>query len=637
MFQLDRRVPSRMVWAACLALVAVVALNAWVSDDAYITFRTCYNLTHGHGPVYNVGERVQTFTNPLWMLLVSAAYLFTGEAYFTSIGLSLLCLLGMLWLLHGRIWRGSLAGVGMTLILGWSLAFVEYATSGLENVLNGFLLVGFISIWLNQEEGHRRLRNLALVAALGMVSRMDTSLFYLPGLVLAFWRIRSWRAVGLVLVGMLPFLIWEAFALIYYGFPFPNTAYAKLNAGLAEADVWRQGLLYWQNLLRRDVLSVGLIAFGLMVALLPGMRRMRPIALGMLFYCIYIVRIGGDFMAGRFFFLPVLVGAILLGLVLAAGERMMLQLALLTVFGIFNFNAPWYNVWRGQQPLQGLIDENGIADERAWYFDKSALLALKPDMMALQQEAALDSAIAHPGPPVTIFWDFIGFMGYGFGPQYHVVDRYALADPLLARLPMSDLPDWRPGHLERVFPLGYMQTLRTGEDHLEDRQLAEYYTRLQRVVSGPVWSLQRWIEIYHLNLHKYDRLMDRAYYHHPTELSLPYEACHLRRSADGEPWGSPNQWVIFRNRPLRIDLPALTCVDSIEISLLSGGAEYKLLFSEGQSQVAMHTIPQDWSHGGLHTHRISISNGSKCRQIDAITILGEGGNEHYALGHLQVQ
>lgn len=634
MFQLDRRVPLHWVWAACLALVAVVVLNAWVSDDAYITFRTCYNLTHGHGPVYNVGERVQTFTNPLWMMLVSAAYFFTGEAYFTSITLSLLCLLGILWLLHGRIWRGSLAGVGMTLMLGWSLAFVEYATSGLENVLNGFLLVGFISIWLNQEEGHRRLRNLALVAALGMVSRMDTSLFYLPGLVLAFWRIRSWRAVGLVLVGLLPFLIWDAFALIYYGFPFPNTAYAKLNAGLAEADVWRQGLRYWQNLLNRDRLSVVLIASGLLLALAPGMRRMRPIALGMLFYCIYIVRIGGDFMAGRFFLLPVLVGAILLGLELAERKRMLLEMASLALLGLLNYNAPWYNVWRGQQPLRGLIDEHGIADERAWYHDVSALKAFHPDMWALKQEASLDSAVANPGEPMVMFLDYLGFMGYGLGPQYHIVDRYALADPLLARLPVNDLPDLRPGHLERVFPMGYRKTLRTGENHIEDGQLAEYYTRLKRVVSGPIWSGQRWIEIYHLNLHKYDRLIDKAFYHHPSELTVQLKDCHMPRP-EGEPFMTSGQWQIFRERPLTVKLPAATQVDSIEISLMSM-AEYKIAFLLEHNVLGEQTLPQRWDKDGLVHYRIPAPRLKGEKVYDAIRIAGVGGNERYALGHLRV-
>jgi len=48
----------------------VMVKNAWLSDDAYITLRTVYNFIHGYGLTWNVGERVQTYTHPLWMFLL---------------------------------------------------------------------------------------------------------------------------------------------------------------------------------------------------------------------------------------------------------------------------------------------------------------------------------------------------------------------------------------------------------------------------------------------------------------------------------------------------------------------------------------------------------------------------------------
>ncbi len=68
----------------------VIVKNAWIGDDAYITFRTVDNFVNGYGLTWNVAERVQSFTNPLWVLLVSAFYAVTGEAYYTSIFLSLI-------------------------------------------------------------------------------------------------------------------------------------------------------------------------------------------------------------------------------------------------------------------------------------------------------------------------------------------------------------------------------------------------------------------------------------------------------------------------------------------------------------------------------------------------------------------
>ena len=50
--------------AAALAVFLLLALrSAWVAEDAFITLRTVDNLSHGHGPTWNAGERVQAFTH----------------------------------------------------------------------------------------------------------------------------------------------------------------------------------------------------------------------------------------------------------------------------------------------------------------------------------------------------------------------------------------------------------------------------------------------------------------------------------------------------------------------------------------------------------------------------------------------
>ncbi|HUM28232.1 MAG TPA: hypothetical protein PKN81_18475, partial [Anaerolineales bacterium] len=44
-------------------------------DDAMISMRYAYNLAHGLGPVWNAGERVEGFTNPLWVGLMALVHL----------------------------------------------------------------------------------------------------------------------------------------------------------------------------------------------------------------------------------------------------------------------------------------------------------------------------------------------------------------------------------------------------------------------------------------------------------------------------------------------------------------------------------------------------------------------------------
>lgn len=60
-------------WILVPAFFWLVAQTAQVSADAYITFSSIENPLHGYGAVFNVGERVQTFTHPLWFLMQAVA------------------------------------------------------------------------------------------------------------------------------------------------------------------------------------------------------------------------------------------------------------------------------------------------------------------------------------------------------------------------------------------------------------------------------------------------------------------------------------------------------------------------------------------------------------------------------------
>lgn len=54
-----------------LALLVLGWNRRWMADDAYIDLRVVHNILSGYGPVFNVGERVEAFTNPLWVGILS--------------------------------------------------------------------------------------------------------------------------------------------------------------------------------------------------------------------------------------------------------------------------------------------------------------------------------------------------------------------------------------------------------------------------------------------------------------------------------------------------------------------------------------------------------------------------------------
>src|SRR4051794_16588426 len=108
----------------------ILIRTAWLGDDAYITFRTVDNFVSGYGLRWNVVERVQSFTHPLWLFVFTVPYYFTREAYFTAYGLTIALSISAYLLLLIPVASSATAALlaGSALIL--SKSFMDYSTSG---------------------------------------------------------------------------------------------------------------------------------------------------------------------------------------------------------------------------------------------------------------------------------------------------------------------------------------------------------------------------------------------------------------------------------------------------------------------------------------------------------------------------
>ncbi len=89
--RLDAPITTRPRWHPAQLVIVLVPLaflvvmawtHRWMADDAFIDVRVVNNVLAGHGPVYNVGERVEAYTNPLWVLLL---VVFRGLLPFLSV------------------------------------------------------------------------------------------------------------------------------------------------------------------------------------------------------------------------------------------------------------------------------------------------------------------------------------------------------------------------------------------------------------------------------------------------------------------------------------------------------------------------------------------------------------------------
>ena len=504
-----------------LALAAFTLLflrTAWVGDDAYITLRTVDNFVHGYGLTWNVAERVQAYTHPLWMFLLTLIYLPTRDAYFTALFASFLASILPFWLVARRDAFASL-GV-LTLLL--SKAFMDYSASGLENPLTHLLLVLFFIAFVEKQSSPFRL---ALLASLIALNRQDAILFVLPALVYLLLypsfdfgsTLRSGRwlfgNIARMAIGFLPLLLWEAFSLFYYGFPFPNTYYAKLGAGIPQAELFAQGWVYLLDSLQRDPLTLIVIAAGILLALSRGQIRERLLALGSALYLAYVLSIGGDFMSGRFLTASLVVSVLLLMRLMQIFATPWKCTALATVIILGMFAKPINFVLDLNQPRFTERDlVTGINDERAFYYPISGLMNYRPGkQIPFSSEGWVEHGYAlRESGKAVVDEKNVGFIGYFAGPAVHIVDRYALADPLLARLPVASVEKWRIGHFERDVPAGYVQTLRTGVNQIQNPNLAKYYDALALITRGPLFSRARLITIWKMNTGQFNSLLEPA-------------------------------------------------------------------------------------------------------------------------------
>lgn len=490
-----------------LFFVYLTIQTAWLSDDCHITLRTVRNFVEGYGLRWNIDERVQVYTHPLWMWLMSAAFFFTREAYFTIIFLSL----GVSWLAVASLKKLTLSN--QNLFLGFvaccvSRAFLDYTTSGLENPLSYLLIVLFC--WLFFQEAHRKQHfiYLCLIAALLICNRMDLGVLVFPALIFAFFQQKDSfiSRIKKGILGFLPLIAWLVFATIYYGFPFPNTAYAKLYTGISNREIFLQGFYYYLESIYQDPIT--LIFITLTSLLCFWEKKWKPLflILGICLYFAYILKIGGDFMSGRFFSVPYFICVILfiridferifLHYFSAFTNRISLLVPSIAFFLLVicccATKITLYNYNKNEQSEFTF----GIADERAYYFKDLGLVNVlsnaSHDIHINVIQPSKD--FIHYFPKKVMVWGTMGMPGYFVPNDVHLIDNLALTDPLLARMkpPFTQRPMWRIGHLSRFVPHGYIETIETGKNCIKDSSIAKLYDVLKVITQEDIWSAKRW-------------------------------------------------------------------------------------------------------------------------------------------------
>jgi arabinofuranosyltransferase len=316
-----------------LLLAGAYSIFCVTTDDPFITYRYAANLLAGHGPVYNVGERVEGFTSPLHLLFMalllkiapSVDILFKAKLFSLSLGALALWLTK--WLARAA---GLSDGEGLfaQILVAANNNFALASINGLETTLFVCVILTVLLAFLRELSGRGGPLSAGLLF-LALLTRPESSLLFLALLAVRLvWAYRRKTlltdGVGWAAVFVLPAIGLLLARLAYYGMPVPNTYYAKQ---VTWERGWQDGLIYlghplspialnWANwripepLWETQWQVLGTIVFG-GLALLGCIRRrfawagvVLPVVI--LAQIAFVLRFGGDWMPGWRFLVPVL-------------------------------------------------------------------------------------------------------------------------------------------------------------------------------------------------------------------------------------------------------------------------------------------------------------------------------------------
>lgn len=315
-----------LFWIAVLLSVFVIdtALDYMVMhrfnlvDDAYISLQYAKNWASGQGLVFNPGERVEGYSNFLWVVLLTPLWPLSGHdpvwmtraSTWLALGLALVGL----WLLavigrrlFPRVWLPTAMAV---LLLTFDDTYLSYiAVFALENHLLVVVMLAGLALSVYRPR-HWEL-GLGVSFALVAMTRLDgllwaATFFFVYALPLVIHRAQSaeagvqfsWRSLLRIAVGLgslfVPYFLWRSW---YFDDLLPNTFYLKTGTTLGGVE---RGLEYVHGYLaqRYYVPVLALLAVFQLRSL-----WVRWLLLFALLHVAYIIQVGGDFYAGhRFLF-----------------------------------------------------------------------------------------------------------------------------------------------------------------------------------------------------------------------------------------------------------------------------------------------------------------------------------------------
>jgi hypothetical protein len=464
--------------ALSAAFIFIAVSNKFIQDDAFISFRYIKNFVDGHGLVFNIGEKVEGYTNLLWVLILSG--LLSVNIGIEEASQILSVLFGVVVLfatyklsesmrvndsIEVKKERKSDKNISegyfdliAPIMLVFTSSFIFWAVSGMETTMFiSFCLLG-LYFYISGKNKNSFDYKYPLFFLLATLTRPEGLYFF--GLVIVHKFIYSLinnkqtflkdffsaNSIKTYLVYIMPVLAYFAVRYSYYGYLFPNTYYAKTGFSSAYLNA---GIDYFTNFLN------SYMVYGAMLVLPLFLFKRKEFRFEVtLFYLIifaflaYVISVGGDVLKQNRFFLPILpliyilfakfLTTMYLNLKMKSGQG----IAFGTVSAIVAVLCFYYYSSQKEKLVSDIASENGLVEKMkitgTWFGNKQKEL----------------------GRPLNLAATTIGAVSYFAGSQVNVIDLLGLTDKEIAHNPkiIKEISENEIGWKERNYNADYVMS-----------------------------------------------------------------------------------------------------------------------------------------------------------------------------------